>query len=190
MTYAEIVKMALAHLEFGTDEEEYGTFTERFMIYVNEAVRIIATALKMDKVEEVELTDNCFNVSDLTSDTVTKILEVFKGRRGYAFVRGDSLGSFRVLGCPREERVNVRYRYIPKFETDGNAVPQIPEIFHPILYLHVVHCFHNTRASSSDYDRTKWEREFNSERMRLMKQAYGALDTYVWKNRPWETGEM
>lgn len=190
MTYAEIVKMALAHLEYGTDEDSYGTFAERFTMYANDAVRIIASSLKIDRVESVTLVDGKFDMSDLTEDTVTKIVEVFKGRRAYPFVRGDSLGEFRVLGCKDDETVSVRYRYLPKQETNGDAVPDIPKVFHPILYLYVVHCHHNSRSTSSDYDRTKWRQEFDYERKRIMKQAYGSLETYAWKNKPWQTGEM
>lgn len=189
MTYAEIVKQALAHLEYGTDEDAYGTFAERFTMYANDAVREIATSLKLDKVETVTLDDGTFNIDDLTEETVVKIVEVFKGNRAYPFVRGDSFGDFRVLNC-KETEVSVRYRYLPEYDTDGNSEPAIPKVFHPILYLYVVHCHHNSRSTSSDYDRTKWLQLFESERSRIMKQAYGALDTYAWKNRPWETGEM
>lgn len=190
MTFSEIVKMALAHLEYGTDEDAFATFAERFILYANDAVRIIAAYLKMDKVESVSLQNSKFDMDDLTESTVTKIVEVFKDKRAYPFVRGDSLGEFRVLGCEPSETVSVRYRYIPDYVTDGDAVPDIPKIFHPILYMYVVHCHHNSRSTSSDYDRTKWLREFDSEYKRIAKQAYGSLDTYAWKNRPWETGEM
>ena len=189
MTYYDIVKQALAHLEYGTDDDSVSTFEERFMIYANDAVRKIATALKVDRVESVELENGVFSIGDLDAE-VTKIVEVFKGRRAYPFVRGDQLGDIKVLGCKPDETVDVRYRYVPDYETHGDAEPAIPKIFHPIIYLYVVHCHHNTRSTSTDYDRTKWLQEFESERRRLMKQAYGSLDTYAWKNRPWETGEM
>ena len=185
MRYNEIAEMALAHMEFGTDD---GTFTERFFIYINDAIRIIARSLKLENVDPVVLTDSHFNVSDLSKKHVTKIVEVSNGSRQYRFVRGNSLGDFVVSGC-NESTVSVRYRWMPAYNTNGDAEPEIPEVFHPILYLYVVHCHHNTRSTSTDYDRTKWLQEFERER-RQIARAYGAHDAYEWKNRPWETGEM
>lgn len=189
MTYEEIVKQALAHLEYGTDQATLDTFGERFMIYANDAVREIAIGLKMDRVETVTLEDGCFSIGDLTKEP-TKIVEVKKGCKAFPFVRGDMLGDFKVIGCKDGDTVDVRYRYVPDNEAESNKEPEIPKIFHPIIYLYVVHCHQNTRATSSDYDRTKWLQQFNAQRRRLMKQAYGSLDTYAWKNRPWDTGEM
>ena len=189
MTYYEIVKQALAHLEFGTDDDSVSTHEERFIIYANDAVRNIAAALNIDRVESVELSNNHFSVGDLDKE-VTKIVEVSKGSRKYPFVRGSQLGDFAVIGCDPHATVDVRYRYVPDYITDGAKEPDIPKIFHPIIYLYVVHCHYNTRSTSTDYDRTKWLSEFEKERKRLSRQAYGALDTYAFHNRPWETGEM
>lgn len=189
MTYYDIVKQALAHLEYGTDEDSVSTYAERFMIYINDAVRQIAAGLKTSRVESVTLDNGCFTIGDFDKE-VSKIEEVFIGNRSYPFVRGDELGDIKVIGCAPDATVNVRYRYLPSYVTDGDQEPEIPKIFHPIIYLYVVHCYHNSRATSSDYDRTKWRQEFELQRKRIMKQAYGALDTYSWKNRPWETGEM
>lgn len=189
MTYYDIVKQALAHLEFGTDDEAVNTFEERFMIYINDAVRKIAIGLNMDSTEEVKLVDGCFSIGDFDHE-VSKITAVYRDGRKYPFVRGDELGDVRVIGCPPDSTVKVRYRYVPENVTDASKEPAIPKIFHPILYLYVVHCHHNTRSTSSDYDRTKWLQEFERERKRIMKESYGTLDVYAWKNRPWETGEM
>lgn len=188
MTYYEIVKMALAHLEYGTDQDSVSTFYERFCIYINDAVRIIARSLKLEAVDDVTLNDGCFSINDLTKANVTKVEEVYKGKRAYPFVTNSFLGDFEVLGC-KEETVSVRYRYMPEYNTDGDEQPDIPEVFHPILYLYVVHCYHNTRSTSTDYDRTKWLQEFERERKQIARE-YGALNAYTWHNRPWETGEM
>lgn len=188
MTYNEIAKMALAHLEYGADGDLDSTFFERFCIYINDAVRIIARDLKLEKVETVTLHNGHFSVDEFSKPNVTKIEEVFKDKRAYPFVTGASLGDFEVIGCPHET-VSVRYRYMPRYNTDGDKEPDIPEVFHPILYLYVAHCYHNTRSTSTDYDRTKWLREFEKERKQIARE-YGALNAYSWRNRPWETGEM
>jgi hypothetical protein len=199
MTFSEIVKMALTHLEYGTDDDAFATFNERFMIYANEAVRIIAEDLKMTRVVEIALDDGILSFDyDLLrenfGDEVTKIEEVYvmKGRRKVMlpFVQGGTYNEWKVFIPDPNETVSVRYRYVPAYVTDGDAVPAIPEPFHQIIYLYIVHCHHNTRSTSSDYDRTKWLQSFTQQRKRLMKQAYGALDTYQIRNKPWQTGEM
>ena len=189
MTFSEIIKMALAHLEFGTDDDSVAVFNERFMIYANDAVRIIAEDLKPSKTRSIVLQDGVLvfdyeYMRETYGEDVTKIEEVFvmKGKRKVLlpFVQGDSYNEWRVFGCEPNETVNVTYRYLPT----------IPAPFHPIIYLYIVHCHHNTRSTSTDYDRTKWLQAFTQQRKRLMKQAYGALDTYKIRNKPWQTGEM
>ena len=194
MTYNEIVKMALTHLEYGTDDDAVAPFFDRFMMYANEAVRIIANDIKMDFVDEFDLDDGCtFTIQK--DGFAVKVVEVFteddKGRKTlYPFVRDEFPGKIRVLGRKPGDLVQVRGRCVPNAVTDGDAEPSIPDIFHPIIYLYIVHCYHNTRSTSSDYDRTKWLQQFNTEKKKLVRWAYGALDTYQIKNKPWQTGEM
>lgn len=193
MTFNDIVKMALTHLEYGTDDDAVAPFFDRFMMYANEAVRIIANDIKMDFVEEIQLDGNTFAIEK--DGYAVKVIEVYtedsKGRKTlYPFVRGEVIGEIKVFGIAENSYVKVRARVIPHAVTDGDAEPLIPDIFHPIIYLYVVHCHHNTRSSSSDYDRTKWLRQFNDEKKKLTRWAYGALDTYQIKNKPWQTGEM
>lgn len=194
MTYSDIIKMALTHLEYGTDDDAVAPFFDRFMMYANEAVRIIADDIKMDAVEEFELDDGCtFTIAH--DAYAVKVVEVFteddKGRKTlYPFVRNEFPGNIRVFGRKPGDWVLVRGRIIPSPVTDGDSTPMIPDIFHPIIYLYVVHCYHNTRSTSTDYDRTKWLRQFNDEKKKLVRWAYGALDTYQIKNKPWDTGEM
>ena len=199
MTFSDIIKMALAHLEYGTDDDSVAAFNERFMIYANDAVRIIASDLKLSKTRDIALTNGVltFDFDDMQTDygeDVTKVEEVFVMKRDckilLPFVEGDAYNEWRVFGCEPDETVSVKYRYLPVYATDGDAVPAIPAPFHPIIYLYLVHCHHNTRSTSTDYDRTKWLQMFNQERKRIMKQAYGALDTYQIRNKPWNTGEM
>lgn len=191
--------MALAHLEYGTDDDAVAAFNERFMIYANDAVRIIAADLKLSKTRDIALTNGVlkFDFGDMQTDygeDVTKVEEVFVTKRHckilLPFVEGDAYNEWRVFGCEPDETVSVKYRYMPVYATDGDAIPAIPAPFHPIIYLYLVHCHHNTRSTSTDYDRTKWLQMFNQERKRIMKQAYGALDTYRIRNKPWSTGEM
>ena len=189
MTYNEIAKMALTHLEYGTDDDSLAVFYERFCIYINDAVRLIARGLKLENVDTVTLQNGHFDVSALSKNSVTKIIEVFKDRRLYPVARGNYLGDFAVLGAEPSDTVSVRYRWIPEYSKGGDATPDIPELFHPIIYLYVVHCYHNTRSTSSDYDRTKWLQEFERERKQITRE-YGAMDAYIWKNKPWQTGEM
>lgn len=199
MTFSDIIKMALAHLEYGTDDDSVAAFNERFMIYANDAVRIIAEDMKLSRVISLALDDGVLSLDydylrDNFGDEVTKIEEVYvmKGncKIMLPFVQGDAYNEWKVFGCEPNETVNVRYRYVPTYVTDGDAVPMIPAPFHPIIYLYIVHCHHNTRSTSTDYDRTKWLQAFTQQRKRLMKQAYGALDTYKIRNKPWQTGEM
>lgn len=267
MTNYEIVKQALAHLEYGDDEYALSQNYERFVMYINDAVRIIAQHIKLETVEPVVLRDDHFDTSALGKQNVTKIVEVFSGKRAYPFIKGDTFGDFVVLhgherinnayeplygdadlsgtvtaadaalalrhtsglvklnpkqfinadvdgdGSVTQDDVdlimnyvnsvidtfpveatdrtivNVRFRYLPDNVMKGDAEPDIPAVFHPILYLFVVHAHHNTRSASSDYDRTKWLQEFEKQR-RVLSRAYGAYDEYVFKNKPWQTGEM
>lgn len=272
MTIYEIAKQALAHLEYGTDEDSMSQFIDRFTIYINDGARIIGQHLKMEAVDELILHNDRFNISQLNKESVTKVVEVFRGHRRYPFVQGDSagdsLGDFKVLHdydhppfygdanndgkataadtaalagylnginifddqClinsdldgdgrvtaadltlltdnfydwiagqkglfPVESMassgpvVNIRFRYMPNYVSAINEAPDIPAVFHPILWMYVVHCHHNSRATASDYDRTKWLQEFERQR-KILTRAYGALDTYQIKNKPWQTGEM
>lgn len=200
MTFSDIIKMALAHLEYGTDDDSVAQFNERFMIYANDAVRIIAEDLKMcDTISQTVAWNNTFvldldHIRDDYEQVVTKVEEVYMMRGNckvlLPFVQGDQLGQYEVYGCKPNDTIKVRYRYLPVYMTDGDRAPGIPEPFHPIIYLYIVHCHHNTRSTSTDYDRTKWLQMFNQQRKRIMKQAYGALDTYQIRNKPWDTGEM
>ena len=269
MTIYEIAKQALAHLEYGTDDDALSALIDRFTIYINDAANVIAQHLKMEAVELVGLHNDHFNVESLSRKNVTKIVEVFNGNKLYPFIKGDFYGDFVVLHedeidlpttvligdanldgritsadgaeimrsissvkgtkpltgiarinadvngdgkitdadydlvmkyvthlidkFPAEDTlngvVNVRYRYQPEYVSIVSDEPDIPAVFHPILYLYVVHCHHNSRSTSSDYDRTKWLQEFERQR-KLITKAYGALDAYMIKNKPWQTGEM
>lgn len=193
MTYSDIVRQALLHLEYGDDEGTFATFIDRFMIYANDAVRKIAIGLKMEKVVGVQVEDGVFYVPELYELNnppiiATKIVGVFKDNISYPFVQASDDETVEVFG--KDGVYSVRFRYVPDYEGDPSKVPAIPALFHPIIYLYVVHCHHNTRATASDYDRTKWLQEFETERKRLTRQAYSVLNTFAWKNRPWETGEM
>ena len=199
MTFSEIIKMALAHLEYGTDDDSVAAFNERFMIYANDAVRMIAEDLKMSRTIDVTLEDGVLvpdfdALREAYGDEATKTEEVFvmKGNCKVLlpFVQANAYNEIRVFGCEPDAAVKLTYRYVPTYVTDGDSVPMIPAPFHPIIYLYIVHCHHNTRSTSTDYDRTKWLQMFNQQRKRIMKQAYGALDTYQIKNKPWDTGEM
>lgn len=193
MTYYDIVKQALAHLEYGTDEDSVATFIDRFMIYANDAVRKIAIGLKMEKAVGVQVEDGAFYVPELYELNnppiqLVKIVEVMRNGINYPFVQGVDDQWVEVSG--KDGIYGVRFRYVPDYESDPTQTPAIPALFHPIIYLYVVHCHHNTRSTASDYDRTKWLQEFETERKRLTRQAYSVLNTFAWKNRPWETGEM
>ena len=193
MTYYDIVKQALSHLEYGTDEDSVATFIDRFMSYANDAVRKIAIGLKMEMVRNVQVEDGEFLVNELYENETppiiaTKIVEVFKDDICYPFIQGSYDEKVQVLA--KDGVYRVRFRYVPDYESDPTQTPSIPALFHPIIYLYIAHCHYNTRSTASDYDRTKWLQEFEQERKRLTRQAYSVLNTMAWKNRPWETGEM
>ena len=270
MTIYEIAKQALAHLEYGTDEDTMSQFIDRFTVYINDAARVVGQHLKMEAEEPVMLHNDHFNIDSIYKRNVTKIVEVYKGKRRYPFVQGDSPDDFKVLHddeistypalfgdvnltgnvtaadatavlltiqkeqygeqsplksmgrvnadvdgdgkitendselilkyvnhtitkFPVEDMVNglvyVRFRYMPDDRYLASDEPDIPAVFHPILWMYVVHMHHNSRATASDYDRTKWLQEFERQR-KILTRAYGALDTYQIKNKPWQTGEM
>ena len=170
MTYYDIVKQALSHLEYGTDEDAVATFIDRFMSYANDAVRKIAIGLKMEKVVGVQVEDGVFYVPELYEQSdppiiATKIVEVFKDKVSYPFVQASDDENVKVFG--KDGIYDVRFRYVPDFESDPSKTPAIPALFHPIIYLYIAHCHYNTRSTASDYDRTKWLQEFEQERKRL-----------------------
>jgi hypothetical protein len=194
MTFNEIIKQALTHLEYGTDEDSMAVFFTRFMQYANDAVRLIAKHLRLDKVESVTLDNYHFELSDLSKPLVTKISEVYVGHRQYPCVKGDELGDFVVVGEPwrlqPDATVSVRYRWMPVDETDGGKEPDIPEVFHGIIWMYVVHMHNNSRSSGvTGYNYQNMLAEFERQR-KILTRDYGALDGYTWKNRPWETKEM
>ncbi len=189
MTFNEIIRQALTHLEFNDDDDAVSAYNDRFMMDANDAVRIIADSLKLEQVDTVQLDNRHFHLSDLSKPLVTKICEVYIGRRQYLCVTGDTLDDFVVVGVDPNATVSVRYRWMPVDQTDGDAEPDIPAIFHPIIWFYIVHCHHNSRSTSSDYDRTKWLQEFERQR-RIITRSYGAYQSYAWKNLPWHTGEI
>lgn len=194
MTFNEIIKQALTHLEYGTDEDSVATFFDRFIMYANEAVRTIARSLRLERVESVTLNDYHFTLDDLSKPLVTKISEVYVGRRAYPCVTGDELGDFVVIAphhkLDADATVNVRYRWMPVDVTDGDAEPDIPEAFHGIIWLYIVYMHNNSRSSGvTGYNYQTYLGEFERQR-KIISRQYGAFNSYIWKNRPWETREM
>ena len=190
MTFSEIIKQALNHLEYGDMDDQTAAFFDRFMMYANDAVRIIADDIKPTKVDTVQLVDGKFSLSDLSKPLVTKVCEVFIGRRAYQFFTGDELGDFVVSQVAPDATVSVRYRWMPVPETDGDKEPDIPEIFHSILWLYIVYCHNNSRSSGvTGYSSQTWLAEFERQR-KILKRSYGAFDSYMIRNKPWQTREM
>lgn len=199
MTYNEIIRQALNHLEYRTDDEAMSEVFERFIMYANDATRIIANSLKMTGTVDVIISEGeqpSFDVGSIelqlesSGKRLTKICDVWdkETKRPYKFFSGNEYGEFVVAAKPGTD-ITVRYRYMPVDTTDGDAEPGIPAIFHPIMYLYVVHCFHNTRSSSTNYDQQKWLYEFERQR-KILTREYGASNAYSWKNLPWHTGEI
>lgn len=197
MTYNEIVKQALTHLEFGEDEDAASAYNERFMMYANEAVRIIADDIKMTDTIDIEypIGGNTFSTSDIENSVenkhVTKICDVHDKttKRPYRFYSSDEYGKFVVEKKP-EASITVRYRYMPVYNTDGDAEPGIPEAFHSIIWYYIVHCHENSRASmTKGYSYNHWLVEFERQRKSIAR-SYGAREAYQWKNLPWHTGEI
>lgn len=186
MTLDEIVKQALSHLEYGTDDEALSVFFERFSIYANEAIQMIAHDLRMTHTEEVELVGGSFNVFSLSKECV-KVVDVTSDGGSVEFVNGNDFGEISVSA---NGTVSVTYRFIPDPVMNGNDIPDIPVPFHKIIYLYIVHCHHNTRSSSSDYDRTKWYQQFLQQKHRLVRRGYAALNNFKFSKMPWETGEF
>ena len=190
MTYNEIIKQALEHLEYRTDDEALAEVSNRFTMYINDAIRIIANGLKLEQVDTVQLENGHFQLSDLSKPLVTKICEVYIDRRQYPCVTGDTLDDFVVVGVKPNATVSVRYRWMPVDKTDGDAVPDIPEIFHSIIWYYIVYCHENSRASGTKgYNYQMWRQEFERQR-RSITRAFGATQSYQWKNLPWHTGEI
>lgn len=189
MTFNEIIKQALTHLEYNEDANAVAEFNDRFMQYANDAVRIIADSLKLEQVDTVQLDNRHFQLTDLSKPLVTKVCEAYIGHRQYPCVTGNSLDDFVVVGAEPNATVSVRYRWMPVDKTDGDEEPDIPAVFHPIIWFYIVHCHHNSRSTSSDYDRMKWLQEFERQR-RIIARSYGAYQSYAFKNLPWQTREI
>lgn len=198
MTYNEIIKQALDHLEYRADEDAVAEFHDRFILYANEAVRIIAKSLNMTETCDVIVNANeqpGFNISDIETNIVgkriTKICDVYDKatKRPYMFFSGSEFGEFVVAARPGTD-ITVRYRYMPVDSTDGDAEPGIPAIFHPILWMYIVYCHNNSRTSGvTGYSSQIWLAEFERQR-KIIRRAYGAFESYQIKNKPWQTGEM
>lgn len=184
MTNGEIARAALEHLEYGTDDESLQAYFGKFVIYINSAVELIARDLRMTKTETVTPTDGAFNVSSL-AETCEKVVSVTCGGKQLTFTSGDNFGDIYV---GTDDDVQVKYRFIPAYSGKMDETPQIPEQFHRILYLYVVHMHYNTGAGSSDLDRTKWLQMFMDAKSRLLKRGYGAHDKYEFTNMPWDVG--
>lgn len=185
MTLGEIITNAVNHLEYG----DYDAFYDKFVIYANSAISIIANDIKLTRTDTVTLhpcnvgsSMSSFDInSDLQKDC-TKIISVSQNGTPVSFKAGSSFSEILVDAA---DMVEVKYRYIPDNIRNADDVPDIPSLFHPIIYLFIVHCHYNTRSSSSDYDRTKWLQEFNAEKHRRIKLNYGVPETYRFKNYPY-----
>jgi hypothetical protein len=196
MTYNEIIKQALAHLEYRTDEDAVAEFFDRFIMYANEATRIIADSIKMTECVDVIIAEGeqpSFNIAFLEVDGdkhVTKICDVYdkETKHPYKFFSGNEYGEFVVAAKPGTD-ITVRYRYMPVDTTDGDAKPGIPEIFHPILWMYIVYCHNNSRSSNTNYNAQIWLAEFERQ-LKIIRRAYGTFEAYRWKNLPWQTREM
>lgn len=190
MTYDEIIKQALTHLEYNTDEDSMAEFRDKFILYANEAVRLIAEHLRLEKVDTVQLENNRFDLSDLSKPLVTKVCEVFVDKRQYPFVTDSQLGDFVVGGVAPDATVSVRYRWMPENRTDGADEPDIPAVFHPIIWYYVVHCHVSSHVSGmKGYNYQQWYSEFERQR-KIVTRSYGAYESYKFKNLPWQTGEI
>lgn len=186
MTFDEIIQKALIHLEYGEDTETLHLYFPKFIVYANQAVQLIAKDIKPVRKQTVALqADGEFSLSCLAKPC-TKVVEIKDASgRALRFEGGSEADCIKPIGAS-SQTVEVRYRYLPHYRSEPNAVPDIPLPFHSIIPLYIVHMHYNTGAGHSDIDRTKWLQMFMSAKASLLKQGYGATPTYEFKNLPWD----
>lgn len=138
MTLKQIISDALIHLGYGSDELTYDSYKERFIMYANEACRLIAEKYGKTHKETVTLDSNDqFDMSALTYD-VLKIVKVTDedGLEIYFYQDPPRSGLFT---CQTEdETVTVVYEYYPDAIEQETSEPDFPAHVHHIIPYYII----------------------------------------------------
>ncbi|MBR0507527.1 MAG: hypothetical protein IJJ86_02855 [Clostridia bacterium] len=147
MTLADLIRNALAELEYPSDTAALPLWEEKLIRFANEAVTDVAETFRLWRRDPLPLQNGVLTLSALPY-AVSKVLGVERGGVRLPFYYGESTGVLRVPNVP-DGTVTVVYRYQPATLAEPTDVPQLPACCHPLLVTYMVarFCMQNDAQS-------------------------------------------
>jgi hypothetical protein len=136
MTLEDLIRSALAELEYPSDTAALPLWQEKLIRFANEAVTDVAETFRPWRRDPLPLQNGTLTLSALPY-TVSKVLGVERGGMRLPFCYGDSTDVLRVPGVP-DGTVTVVYRYQPAALIELTDEPQLPASCHPLLVTYMV----------------------------------------------------
>ena len=149
MTLEDLIRNALAELEYPSDTAALPLWREKLIRFANEAVTDVTETFRPWRRDPLPLRDGMLTLSDLPY-SASKVLGVERNGMRLPFCYGYSASVLRVPGVP-DGNVTVVYRYQPDPLVEPTDEPQLPSCCHPLLVTYMVarFCMQNDAQSMS-----------------------------------------
>ena len=149
MTLDDLIRNALAELEYPSDTAALPLWREKLIRFANEAVTDVAGTFRPWRRDPLPLQNGTLTLSALPY-SVSKVLGVERNGMRLPFCYGENTGVLRVPGVP-DGPVTVVYRYQPATLVEATDEPQLPSCCHPLLVTYMVarFCMQNDAQSMS-----------------------------------------
>ena len=180
MTLVNIITQALTELGRTTDAHQMESWKDKFTVFVNDGMRDIAEYLELRKTDTVTAAAGKISVSDL-SDACVKVVSVTQDGAEIPFNMGSTSDEIEV---PVEGKMQVEYRYIPKYMRNNTDKPGIPEHLHHLLVSYVVYREHMTADPTMQRRSNAFYQMYETGK-RQAKKTLGEDDTYSIHNVGW-----
>ncbi len=136
MTVQDLIRNALAELEYPSDTAALPLWQEKLIRFANEAVADIVATFRPWRRDPLPLTNGTLTLSALPR-TAAKVLGVERCGVRLPFYYGESTGVLRVPGVP-DGTLTVVYRYVPATLSALTDVPELPSCCHPLIVTYMV----------------------------------------------------
>jgi hypothetical protein len=136
MTLEDLIRNALAELEYPSDTAALPLWQEKLVRFANEAVIDIVETFRPWRRDPLPLSNGTLTLSALPR-TASKVLGVERGGVRLPFYYGESTDVLHVPGVP-DGTVTVVYRYLPAELSDLSDEPELPSVCHPLIVTYMV----------------------------------------------------
>jgi hypothetical protein len=134
MTLREIIEAALLQLGRGSDSASVDKWKAKLTVFVNDAIRDIATAFPLIRTKSARIVGTTVDLSQLDR-LCMKVVGVSQEGFPLNYSVNEAAGIVSVRGVGN---VDVTYRYVPNVITALESSPEVPEQLHGLIVIYAV----------------------------------------------------